>query len=104
MRILAADDDPCSAAVLEAVLNSAGHECMHARDGGEAWAILHSSDAPRIVFLDKMMPETDGLERCRRLRAREGAAYLYIALLSVRSKQRDITLGSSHARSIAPDR
>ncbi len=93
MRVLVADDDPFSTAVLEAVLTSAGHECVLARDGGEAWEIIQSSDAPRIVFLDWMMPEIDGLELCRRIRERKTADYIYVAILSVRSKQRDITLG-----------
>lgn len=93
MRVLVADDDPYSAAVLEAVLTSAGHECVSARDGSEAWAIIQSADAPRIVFLDWMMPEIDGIELCRRIRERKGEAYVYVAILSVRSKQRDITLG-----------
>ena len=93
MRVLVADDDHFSAAVIEAVLNAAGHECVLARDGSEAWAILQSGDAPRIVFLDWMMPEIDGLELCRRIRARKGAEYVYVAILSSRSKQRDVTLG-----------
>jgi DNA-binding response OmpR family regulator len=93
MRVLVADDDPYSAAVLEAVLTSAGHKCVLARDGSEAWAIMQSVDAPRIVFLDWMMPGIDGIELCRRIRERNDAEYVYIAVLSVRSKQRDITLG-----------
>lgn len=93
MRVLVADDDPFSATVMQTVLRSAGHECLLARDGREAWEILRSNDAPRIVLLDWMMPEVDGLELCRRIRERAGAEYVYVAILSVRSKQRDITLG-----------
>jgi len=93
MRILVADDDPFSAAVMEALVASAGYQCVLARDGRAAWEILHAADAPRIVFLDWMMPELDGLELCRRIRERAGAAYTYVAILSARNKQRDITLG-----------
>jgi CheY-like chemotaxis protein len=93
MRVLVADDDPYSAAMLEAVLTSAGHECVMAKDGREAWAIIESVDAPRIAFLDWMMPEIDGIELCRRIRERKDAEYVYVAVLSVRSKQRDVTLG-----------
>lgn len=93
MRVLVADDDPFSAAVMEALLLSAGHECVLAKDGREAWALLQADDAPRIVLLDWMMPEIDGLELCRRIRERVWAEYVYVAILSVRSKQRDITLG-----------
>lgn len=93
MRVLIADDDPFSSAIMQAVLTSGGHECVMARDGREAWEILQGKDAPRIVFLDWMMPEIDGIELCRRIRERPGAEYVYIAILSVRNKQRDITLG-----------
>jgi DNA-binding response OmpR family regulator len=93
MRVLVADDDPFSAAVMEALIQSAGHECVLATNGHEAWQILQTPDAPRVVFLDWMMPEIDGLELCRRIRVRDNHAYTYVAILSARNKQRDITLG-----------
>jgi len=93
MRVLVADDDPFSAAVMEALVHSAGHECVLARNGSEAWQILQTDDPPRIVFLDWMMPEIDGIELCRRIRDQPGPEYTYVAILSSRNKQRDITLG-----------
>lgn len=93
VRVLVADDDVFSASVLEALLVGAGHECVRVADGREAWAVLQSPEAPRIAFLDWMMPEVDGLELCRRIRERPGAEYVYVAILSARNKQRDITLG-----------
>jgi DNA-binding response OmpR family regulator len=93
MRVLVADDDPFSAAVMEALIRSAGLECLLASDGYEAWQLLQTADAPRIVFLDWMMPEIDGIELCRRIRVRATHEYTYVAILSSRNKQRDITLG-----------
>ena len=93
MRVLVADDDPFSAAVMEALIRSAGLECLLASDGHEAWQLLQTADAPRIVFLDWMMPEIDGIELCRRIRVRATHEYTYVAILSSRNKQRDITLG-----------
>lgn len=93
MRILIADDDPFSVAVMEALIHRAGHECVLARNGTEAWQILRADDAPRVVFLDWMMPEIDGIELCRRIRELDRAEYTYVAMLSSRNKQRDITLG-----------
>lgn len=93
MRVLVADDDPFSSALMEAILRSAGHEGVLAKDGREAWEILRSPEAPKVVFLDWMMPELDGLEVCRRVREQGGADYTYITILSARNKQRDITLG-----------
>lgn len=93
MRVLVADDDSFSSSLLEAMLRSAGYECVVARNGREAWDILQAPDAPRIALLDWMMPELDGVEVCRRLRERASTDYTYVAILSTRNKQRDITLG-----------
>ena len=91
MRVLVADDDPISAAVLEALIAGEGHEVTVVHDGEAAWAILSGPDAPTAVFLDWMMPGIDGVELCRRIRARPSHSYTYVAVLSVRNKQRDIT-------------
>jgi CheY-like chemotaxis protein len=92
MRVLVADDDPFSVAVMEALIVKAGHECSLARNGTEAWELLRAPDGPRIVFLDWMMPELDGIELCRRIREQTRGEYTYVVMLSSRNKQRDITL------------
>ncbi|MCA9660198.1 MAG: response regulator [Myxococcales bacterium] len=93
MKILVADDDPISATVLEALLTSSGHECSIVHDGNAAWELAKADDPPRIMFLDWMMPGIDGLELCRKIRQLDRPFYTYIAIISVRNKQRDITLG-----------
>ncbi|MBK8263308.1 MAG: response regulator transcription factor [Nannocystis sp.] len=92
MQVLIADDDPISATILASLLERAGHTCQIVHDGAAAWQIARRDDAPRILFLDWMMPELDGLDLCRRVRAQARPDYTYIAILSVRNKQRDITL------------
>jgi len=93
MRVLIADDDPLFAKVLESLATRAGHECTVVGDGDCAWEIVSGQDPPRIVFLDWMMPGIDGLELCRRIRELERSNYIYIVIVSARTKQRDITLG-----------
>lgn len=93
MRVLVADDDPISATVMEALVTSAGHRCLLVHDGNAAWEILSGDDPPQVVFLDWMMPGIDGIELCRRIRQRGSASYTYVAILSVRNKKQDITLG-----------
>ncbi len=93
MRVLIADDDPLFAKVLESLATRAGHECTVVGDGDRAWDIISGEDPPRIVFLDWMMPGTDGLELCRRIRDLGRSDYIYIVIVSARTKQRDITLG-----------
>lgn len=91
--MLVADDDPYSRAVLEAVLTASGHACTIVSNGREAWNVLQRPDAPKVAFLDWMMPEIDGTDICRMLRERTEGEYTYVVILSSRNKQSDITLG-----------
>ena len=93
MKILVADDDPCGVDVLAAVLRVAGHQCVLASDGHEAWDILQAPSPPQIAFLDWMMPGIDGLEVCRKIRERGGSEYTYVIIVSARNKQQDIISG-----------
>ena len=69
-RILMAEDDPVSRALLKLILDSAGEfEVVPASDGEEAWRLLDSGPAFDLCILDIMMPELDGLQLTTRLRA-----------------------------------
>ncbi len=80
MKILLADDDPIATAVLDAALRQLGHDVQPAADGPAAWTLFANSQA-RLVVSDWLMPGFDGLEFCRRIRAR-GGDYTYFILLS----------------------
>jgi len=88
MRILVADDDELSADILIASLRSMSHEVVFARNGGEAWRMLQQEPF-RLVILDWMMPEMDGMEVCRNIRATHGPSYTYIILLTGRTDRKD---------------
>jgi two-component system, OmpR family, response regulator MprA len=68
MRVLVVDDEPAVRTALERALRLEGYDVDLASDGAEALQRLaqHSTDA---VVLDVLMPNVDGLEVCRRLRA-----------------------------------
>lgn len=81
MKILIAEDDPVSVTILRVTLEQHGHEVVTAADGEEAWA--HFDREPlRAVVSDWMMPGIDGLELCRRVRARSKTDYTYFILLT----------------------
>ena len=83
LRILVVDDDPLMRSLLEAVLVSLGYTVTTAGDGRQALDLLES-DQVNLIITDWMMPDVDGLELCRRLRARPAAGYTYIILLTAR--------------------
>jgi two-component system cell cycle response regulator len=93
MRILVADDEATSRAILHASLSRLGHELEVVADGAQAWASLSRPDAPALAILDWNMPGLDGPEICRRLRRLEGARYVYTILVTARATSQDKVLG-----------
>jgi len=56
---------------------------VEAGDGESAWEILQKEPV-RVVVSDWMMPKSDGLDLCRKIRARTGMEYIYFILLTSR--------------------
>src|SRR4028119_794281 len=81
MKILIADDDLTSRLLLGATLKKLGHEVTIASDGEEAWDAMNREHFPLLIS-DWMMPNVDGLELCRRVRAARPTQYTYIVLLT----------------------
>jgi CheY-like chemotaxis protein len=80
--VLIVDDDPFIRKLVATTLEDvAGFELMEASDGREALAVAGKTP-PELVFLDIDMPEIDGIEACRRLRANIGTATATIVMLT----------------------
>jgi CheY-like chemotaxis protein len=82
MRILIAEDNLTSRILLKALLEKDGHEVTVTVNGAEAWQALQRPDAPELLVLDWMMPEMDGLEVVRRVRALLTDRPAYIIMLT----------------------
>jgi diguanylate cyclase (GGDEF)-like protein len=93
-RVLVADDNGPSRAVVAQCLESEGFDVESAADGSEAWTVLERADAPQIAILDWRMPGLDGVEICRKVRQR-GGHYRYLLLLSALGDVKYITNGLS---------
>jgi phosphoserine phosphatase RsbU/P len=93
VRILIAEDDPTSRAVLAGVLKKGGHEVVETVHGGAAWDALQQPGAPRLVILDWNMPEMDGPEVVRRVRALPTDRPPYIIMLTARGEKADVIAG-----------
>lgn len=92
-RIVIADDDVTSRLLLEHALRDWGYDVAVSNDGAEAWKLLGRDDAPRLAILDWMMPEIDGPELCRRIKARTDVPYTYTILLTSKSETEDVVAG-----------
>lgn len=68
-RVLVAEDDRAVREAVERALRFEGFDVSTVRDGSEALQAL-LNDTPDVIILDVMMPHIDGLDVCRRVRAR----------------------------------
>src|SRR5215204_2520907 len=73
VKILTVEDDAVARALLRQALRRLGHEAVEAPDGNAAWEMLQKNDTVRVVVSDWVMPNSDGLELCRKIRGRVGA-------------------------------
>jgi diguanylate cyclase (GGDEF)-like protein len=92
MRILVVDDEPLSRQVLQAAVEQLGHQWTAAQDGEAAWQYFNQ-DKPEVLITDLLMPEVDGLELCRRVRADTRTGYTYIILVTVLGDRHDVVRG-----------
>jgi DNA-binding response OmpR family regulator len=90
--VLIADDDEDILVLLRTVLERSGHEVVEAHDGAAALA-LAGERRPDLAVLDISMPELDGLEVLRRLRADAETSQLPVVLLTARAQEADVALG-----------
>jgi CheY-like chemotaxis protein len=81
VQILVASDEPVTRTPLLRLLRAGGHRVVAAEDGEEAWRFLQQVHFS-VVITDWVMPGLDGLELCRRIRARRGSPYPYVILLT----------------------
>jgi len=92
VRILVVDDERAVRDSLRRALALEGYEVEVAADGAEALARLAANGAhPDAMVLDVLMPEVDGLEVCRRLRA--GGSRLPVLMLTARDAVDDRVAG-----------
>jgi two-component system, OmpR family, response regulator MtrA len=90
--VLIADDDADILSLVRAVLERAGNEVVSVGDGVQALASV-TERKPDLAVLDISMPEVDGLEVLRRLRADSATSALPVVLLSARAQEADVKLG-----------
>ena len=92
MVVLVVDDDAVSRAQLSALAKAAGYAVTVAEHGGEAWDTLQLARFP-VVISDWYMPELDGPELCRRIRARKSEPYVYFILITSRGGKQQYLAG-----------
>ncbi|HXE92296.1 MAG TPA: response regulator [Gaiellaceae bacterium] len=90
--VLIADDDEDVLALVRATIERSGHEVMAVGDGAAALSAM-AERRPDLAVLDIAMPELDGLEVLRRLRADDETKDLPVILLTAQAQAADVERG-----------
>ncbi|MDQ3046701.1 MAG: response regulator transcription factor [Bacteroidota bacterium] len=84
-RILLVDDEPDILEFLSYNLKKEGYNVSTANNGKEAITVAKREN-PSIIILDVMMPDMDGIDTCREIRALPGLKDVMIAFLTARNE------------------
>ena len=97
LSVLLVDDTPENLQVLMETLKPLGHKLLAAKCGEQALKIARRS-RPALILLDVMMPEMDGFEVCRQLKAdsdlARSAVIFCSALDDIESKVKGLNAGA----------
>jgi len=91
-RILIVDDEPVNIKLLWEIVKQ-DYEVIVATNGHEALRLATSEKPPDLILLDIMMPEIDGYEVCRRLKANPATQNIPVIFITAKSRSEDETLG-----------
>jgi DNA-binding response OmpR family regulator len=85
--IIIAEDDMVSQTLLAAVLRNAGYDPIVTSNGSDAMTALRLQQKACVAGVDWMMPQMDGAEVCRRIRASE--KLVHVIMLTARDRKED---------------
>jgi len=92
-QLLMIEDDTRLAQMVGEYLTQSGFGFSHAADGASGLEMLQQR-SPDLVILDLMLPDTDGLEVCRRIRALPGGqAKVSVLMLTAKGDPMDRIIG-----------
>src|SRR3954465_6413863 len=85
-KVLAVDDKPANLIALEAVLADE-YEMINAESGVEALAVLQKRQDIDVILMDIQMPNMDGFEAAKRIKALPGCADIPIIFITAVYKE-----------------
>ncbi len=101
MRILFVDDQPDILKMLSLMMKKEGFEVMTATSAKEAFGVLHLEDPAvdkacvDLIMMDIQMPNMDGIEACRRIKASERYRDIPVLMLTAMEDARHLQMAFS---------
>ena len=91
-KVLLVDDNTTNLQLLHETLDGLGYKLLIAKNGQSALSIAQKA-GPSLILLDIMMPEMDGYEVCRRLKADPKMAHIPVIFITALSDDEDEAKG-----------
>ena len=91
-KVLLVDDNTTNLQLLHETLDGLGYKLLIAKNGQTALTIAQKA-APSLILLDIMMPEIDGYEVCRRLKADKNTAHIPVIFITALADDEDEAKG-----------
>ena len=92
LTVLVVDDDPATLRLVRKIIFAAGYRVLAANDGREALDCI-LTQCPDMLVTDWDMPGLDGLQLCRKLRQHPTPFYVYVLLLTAKSRPEEMVKG-----------
>jgi CheY-like chemotaxis protein len=83
--VLVVDDDPTTCRVVARLLRASGQPAQCVPGGADALRYLATDKAPKVILLDVMMPDIDGMALLRVIRSRAGLRDVPVVMFSALS-------------------
>jgi phosphate regulon transcriptional regulator PhoB len=91
-KVLVVDDEKDIIELVSYNLEKEGFKVVSATAGEKALELV-SSEAPKIIILDLMLPGIDGLDVCRELKRSDQTSSIPIIMLTAKGEESDIVIG-----------
>jgi two-component system chemotaxis response regulator CheY len=88
MRVLVVDDSSIIRRVIQQILEVLGHECVQAGDGVHALETLRVTDGIELILLDWNMPEMNGIDFLRTVKAEPEFKDIPVIMITTESERR----------------
>ena len=95
MQVLIVDDSKLALIALKGLLTENGYDVLTASDGKNGLEVLEQHPSCRAVISDWEMPEMNGIEFCKAVRAQDRPGYVYFLLLTSHSQVDEMVQGLS---------
>jgi len=91
-KILIVEDEESLLKLATILISAQGHDVIAVSSGPEALAVLAEQDVD-LVLLDVMLPDLDGFEVCRQIKASPKTKSLPVVMLTAKKNQSDLDMG-----------